>query len=220
MRVLTRLLLGVLFVACIALIVFLLRGPKTTETWATLTGVLAVLAAVIAVWPALRVLELQEDATRPAPTPYFDITSRYSLLLLRVKNLGAGVAYDVRLNWQKHPQDQEGRDVTALDQISALVPQESASVLLGVPHQLFKKYEVMEFEGTLEFKDATGKRWRHPFRVSADEHRKRLIHDDELPRALYDVQQIPKALDEISKAIQSLRKDEDNSELDAQTKGG
>ncbi len=211
MRVLTRLLLSVLFVACIALIVFLLCGPRTTETWATLTGVLAVLAALIAVLPSLRVIQLQEDASRPAPTPYFDITSRYSLLLLRIKNLGGGVAYDVRLNWEKHPQDQDGREVTALDQISALVPQQSASVLLGVPQKLFEKYEAMEFAGTLGFKDAAGKRWEHRFRVSADEHRERLVHDDELPRTLYDVQQIPKALDEISKAIQSLRKDEDNS---------
>jgi hypothetical protein len=166
---------------------------------------------VIAVWPALRVLELQEDATRPAPTPYFDLTSRYSLLLLRVKNLGPSIAYDVRLSWHKHPRDQEGREVTALDQISVLVPQASTSVLLGASHQLFDKYEEMQFAGNIAFKDTRGKLWRQPFRVSADEHRKRLAHDDELPRALHDLQQIPKALDEINKSIQSLRRQEGES---------
>jgi hypothetical protein len=98
MRILVRLLLAVVFTAAIVLVAVLLLGPKSKETWATLTAALAVIAAVISAWPSLRVLEIQEDATRPSPTPYFDFTSRYGLMLLRVKNSGAGVAYDVRLN--------------------------------------------------------------------------------------------------------------------------
>jgi len=100
MRLFVRSLLAVVFFAAIALAFVLLMGPRQTETLATLTAVLAVIAAVISAWPSLRVLEMQEDATRPCPTPYFDITSRYGLLLLRVKNLGAGVAYNVRLTWE------------------------------------------------------------------------------------------------------------------------
>ena len=98
MRILVRLLLAVVFTAAIVLVAVLLLGPKSKETWATLTAAPAVIAAVISAWPSLRVLEIQEDATRPSPTPYFDFTSRYGLMLLRVKNSGAGVAYDVRLN--------------------------------------------------------------------------------------------------------------------------
>ncbi len=78
---------------------------------ATLTGLLAVIAAIIAALPALRILELQEDALRPRPTHYFDLTSRYGLLQLRIKNLGAGVAYDVVLDWKEHPVDHKGNQV-------------------------------------------------------------------------------------------------------------
>jgi hypothetical protein len=67
MRILVRLLLALVFTAAIVLVAFLLLGPKSKET-ATLTAVLAVIAAVISAWPSLRVLEIQEDATRP----YFD----------------------------------------------------------------------------------------------------------------------------------------------------
>src|ERR1039458_6013511 len=107
MRILVRLLLAVVFTAAIVLVAVLLAGPKSKETWATLTAVLAVIAAVISAWPSLRVLEIQEDATRPCPMPYFDVTSRYGFLQLRVKNIGAGVAYDVILSWDKHPQNAE-----------------------------------------------------------------------------------------------------------------
>jgi hypothetical protein len=147
------------------------------------------------------VLEIQEDATRPHPIPYFDLTSRYGLLLLRVKNSGAGVAYNVRLNWKTHPLNEEGEEMSALDTISVLIPQDSVSVLLGRPHQLFQKYPAMRFEGTVTFKDVTGKEMNHPFICSADEHRQRLVHDNEFPRTLHDLQQLPKQLEEIAKAI-------------------
>lgn len=203
MRILIRILLGLVLVAAVVLAVVLLLGLKETETvmWATLTAVLAVVAAVISAWQSLRILEIQEDATRPCPTPYFDITSRYGFLLLRVKNLGAGVAYGVHLNWNKRPQNEEGEEVTAVDAVPVLVPHESVSVLVGRPHELFNKYPAMRFEGIVECKDVTGKHMTQPFICSADEHRSRLVHDDELPRTLYDLQQIPKRLDGIADAI-------------------
>ena len=205
MRVLARILLAAVFFAAVALACFLLLGPREKENWATMTGVLAVIAAVISAWPSLRVLEIQEDATRPCPIPYFDLSSRYGLMLLRVKNLGAGIAYDVQLEWTKHPQNEEGEEVTTLDALPVLPPQASVSVNVGRPRELFKKYPTMRFEGTVRFKDVTRRDISQPFVCSADEHRRGLVHDDELLRTLYDVQQIPKELKKIDKAIQDLR---------------
>jgi hypothetical protein len=111
------------------------------------------------------------------------------------------VAYEVRLKWDKHPQNEEGEELTGLDEIPVLMPHESASIMAGRPSELFKKYPEMRFEGTIEFKDVVGKRRTQRFVCSADEHRKRLFHDDEMVRTLYDLQQIPKKLDDISEAI-------------------
>jgi hypothetical protein len=202
MRVFVRSLLGAAFIAAIVLVSFLLLGPRSKETWATLTGVLAVVASVISAWPSLRVLEIQEDATRPCPMPYFDVTSRYGLLLLRVKNIGGGAAYDVVLNWATHPQKIDGKDVTELDSISVLMPRDSVSVLVGVAHDLLEKYPAMRFAGKLEFKDVTGKRITQPFVCSADEFRNRLTFDDEMPKTLHDLQALPEKLTDICKAIQ------------------
>lgn len=193
------------FFAAIGLAAFLLFGIKGKQTLAALTGVLAVIAAVISAWPALRVLEIQEDSLQPRPTPYFDLTSRYNLLLLRVKNIGLGVAYDLQLTWNTHPRNEEGEEVSALDFISVLTPQDSVSVMVGRPQQLFQKYSTMRFEVTFEFRDAAKKKMRAAFVVSADEHRKRLVHDDELPKTLYELQQIPGKLDEIGKEIRKIQ---------------
>lgn len=205
MRILVRLFLGVVFIAAIVLVAALLLGPKSKETWATVTAALAVIAAVIAAWPSLRILEIQEDATRPSPTPYFDLSSRYGLILLRVKNIGVGVAYDVSLNWEKHPLNEEGEEVKALDTISVLMPQDSVSILIGRSGELVKKYASMCFEDSVAFKDVAGKKHTQRFRCSANEHRKRLVHDEELPYTLYELQKLPKELAEIRKAIESFR---------------
>ncbi len=71
MRALVRILLAAVFIGAMVLAAVLLLGAKSKETWATLTAVLAVIAAVISAWQSLRVLEIQEDATRPCPTPYY-----------------------------------------------------------------------------------------------------------------------------------------------------
>lgn len=204
MRNFARALLSVVLFAAIGLIVFLLIWHKEKETWATITGLLAVIAAVISAWPALRVLELQEDSSRPRPTPYFDLSSRYGLLQLRVKNLGGSVAYDVHLKWKSHPIDHKGVEVTALDYISALLPQESVSTMVGGATDVVKKYSTMRFEGEAEFRDANRRALCQKFICSVDAHQKRLVHDDELPRTLHDLQEIPKELSRIGDALQRM----------------
>lgn len=205
MKILVRSFLSLVFLFCVALAAFLLHGPKDKETWATLTGLLAVVAAAIAVLPALRVLDLQEDALRPRPWPYFDVTSRYNLLQLRVKNFGGGVAYEVHLEWKEHPLDHNGNQVTSLDHIPVLLPQESASTLVGVSANAVKELARSRFEGECQYKDASGKRFRQKFICSVDAHQKQLIHDNELPKTLRDLQEIPKELSRIGKLLEGIK---------------
>lgn len=192
--------LGIVFVACVGLAAFLLHGPKEKETWSTLAAVLA----VIAVLPALRVIEIQEDSQRPHPTPYFDLTSRYNLLQLRVKNFGASVAYDVQLKWKTRPVDHKGDEVCSLDRISVLVPQESVSTLIGAAHDTVRKLSDSQFEGECHFKDASGKRFRQRFICSVDASLKQLVHDNELPKTLRELQDIPKELARIADRLEKV----------------
>jgi hypothetical protein len=207
-RTLARISLALVFVACVTLAGFLLHEPKEKETWATLTGLLAVIAAVISALPALRVLEIQEDALRPRPTPYFDLTSRYSLLQLRVKNLGAGVAYDVELHWKVHPVDHEGNKVTSLDKICVLLPQESASTLIGVSTHIVKEFSQARFEGECWCKDSTGRKHHQNFVCSVDANQKQLLHDNELLKTVRDLQDVPKELARIADQMEKFKQSE------------
>ena len=191
--------------ACFALAVYLLYAPKEKETWATLTGLLAVVAAVIAVLPALRVLEIQEDVLRPRPIPHFDLSSRYHLLQLRVKKFGGGVAYDVRLRWKEHPRDHKGEEITSLDQISVLLPQDSVSTLVGASPTFVKELSQSRFQGECRFRDSTGKGYHDDFVCSVDGNLKQLLHNDEMLKALHDVQEIPKELTRIADLLQAIK---------------
>jgi hypothetical protein len=203
MRFILRFCLIALVATCIVFGGYLIYTKfDEKETWATLAGLLAVIAASIAVLPALRLLEIQEDTLRPRPTPYFDLTSRYALLQLRVKNCGAGVAYDVRLKWKKHPVDHQGNEVNSLDHIPILLPQESVSTLIGGSSDKVKELSKSQFEGECLYKDSTGKKLREKFICSVVGNQKRLLHDDEMLKALHDVQEIPKQLERIASLLE------------------
>lgn len=208
-KILAKTILAIVFLASLALVGFLLHAPKEKETWATLTGLLAVIAAVIAAVPALRVLEIQEDALRPRPTPYFDLTSRYDLLQLRVKNLGGGVAYDVDLKWKTHPVDHQGNAIRSLDHISVLLPQESASTLVGAASRIVREISQSRFEGECSFRDSTGKKYSQKFICSVDAHQKQLLHDNELPKTLRDLQEIPTELSRIAKMLENFSRSDE-----------
>lgn len=197
--------LGIVFAACMILTGLILHGPLGKETWPTLTSLFAVIAAVIGVLPALRVLQIQEDALSPKPVPYFDITSRYSILQLRIKNFGSGVAYDVRLHWTNQPTNHDGDLVTSLDNISVLVPQQSASTHLGTSFEMVRRFGDTVFHGECHYSDSTGRRFRQKFICSVDAHRKQLIHDDEMPKTLKDLQDIPKELARIAERLEDFK---------------
>lgn len=198
--------LAIVFALCVGvgIFVFVLLGPREKETWATLAALLAVIAAIIAVLPALRVLQVQEDSQRPRPTPYFDLTSRYGLLQLRLKNTGGSVAYDVELHWKTPLMNDEKDLAKSLDRTAVLLPQESVSTLMGAAHEMVPKFADTRFEGECSFRDASGKKFKEAFVCSVDGNQHQLVHDTELPRTLRDLQDIPKKLDEIAEQLKKL----------------
>ncbi len=208
MRRLVRGALFLILIAAIGQIGFLLfhLQPNEKETLAAITGLLAVVTAVISAFPALKVIELQEDASQPRPIPYFDVTSRYDLIQLRVRNIGPTVAYDIRLEWLNRPVDHKGEDIKALDIIPVLSPDQSVSTLVGAAHELVQKYASLRFEGHVEFRDAKNRRTRQGFVCTTQEHGKRLVHDEELPKTLYDLQKIPGQLEKITQALSKMAK--------------
>jgi len=212
LRVAIRLILVVAAILAIAAIVVSLLPISlgSPEIWAVVAAALAVITSVVSSWPAQRVLELGQDAQKPYPHPAIDVKSRYMLMQLRVTNFGGSVAYDIRFKWHKPLLDANGELVRFTNQeggaeIPVLMPKESVAVLIGANHTLFEKYKDMDYSGEIEFSDASGKRMKHRFYLSAEAFRNTLVYDEEGSRTHYEIQKIPDELRKLRGEVRQLR---------------
>jgi len=186
-----------------------LAGHGLHMAWAVIPGALAVIAATISAWSTHRLLELQRDARRPYPYPSIDVSSRHQIVQLRVTNCGGTAAFDVQLRWQRPLLNVDGKPVRFTEQAGApeipvLLPHESVAVPVGGSQEVFNREQKIDHEGTVEFKDASGTPRCHHFHLSAEAYRHGLLYDREDPKTHYELQQIPKKLDCIQKAIAKL----------------
>jgi hypothetical protein len=189
-------------------------GLNNATTWVTLAAALAVLAAVASAWTSQRMVELQEDALEPNPVPWIDLRSRYGMAQFRITNHGGSAAYDIRLSWERPLHDAGDRIVTlGIDTpIRVLAPRQSASVLIGIPHMWFSKVSDTTSKGSISFLNASGHRRSTPFTVSAEHERTALVHYDELPKTLYELQKLPDLLEKLCKAVAELSIDRENKD--------
>jgi hypothetical protein len=105
--------IGVISVQGIQLLLF---GYNKVE-WNSIAASLAVVTAIISAWTMQTSFERQEEGRRPYPYPTLDAYSRTSLFQLRLANMGASTAYDIRLNWDKPLLNRKGNPVRFLKEI-------------------------------------------------------------------------------------------------------
>jgi hypothetical protein len=202
---LSLLLAGIVAVA-VAVVALYRLGGNDPAAWATVSAVLAVLAALSAAWTSQRVVELQEDALAPNPVPCIDMRSRYQLAQFNISNRGASSAYNVQLKWDQ-PLESANREPVMLGvdgPIPVIGPGEAASVKLGAPFAYLKVWTDTTRRGTIAFDDATGKHYSRSFIVSPEHERVALSYNEERVRTEYELQQIPDALGKIAKALEKL----------------
>jgi hypothetical protein len=208
-RVITRiaLLLGLLSVLWIGIATFSGTQYPDADSRALLAALLAVVAAIVSAWTSQRTVEFQEDQLKPNLIPQFDLRNRYLLAQFQVTNLGGSSAYDVEIVWDRPLLKCDDSEVKlgTKGTIPALAPGASASVSLGVSHEFMSKNNDTTYEGTIKFRDSSGRRRSKRFVVSAEHERNALTHDREAPKTHYQLQRIPDALEKIRVEISNLR---------------
>lgn len=185
-------------------------GVQQKETWAIIAAALAVITSIISAWSAQKILELQEDESKPNPLPSLDLTNRYGLVQFRVTNYGGGTAQEIRLRWNKPLLNKDGQPVqfhddSNLPDIPALLPHESIATRVDGSKQFFEKHKNSEFTGVLEFKDASGKKTNRPFHLSAYQYRYTLEYENEELKTNYELQKIPEKLEKLTNEVRDLR---------------
>lgn len=190
-----------------------LLGPDEGATWTTFAAALAVVSSLITARTGQRVLEIQQAAQRPYPYPFIDASSRYQLLQLRVANFGGTAAHDIRLEWKNRPLDFQNRPVSFTSQsgapeIAVLLPGQSVATPIDSDAGFFGKHEDANYTGRVFFKDASGKSLHHDFYVSAGQYRLSSSYAEEEPKTHFELQKIPKQLEELRHAIDRLQNKE------------
>ncbi len=208
MRILFRTMFGAsIFVALAVAVASVWKlGWIEPAAWATVAAALAVVAAVASAWTSQRVLELQEDAQQPNPTPVIDVRRRYGLSQFRITNHGGSEAREVRIDWDEPLRDADGKDVLlGRDLPIPVIPAgESSSVMMGASHRLFNAHADTTRHGTIRYKNGSGREFAVRFMVSAEHERAGLVHDAEEPKTLYELQKLPDELARVAKQVAAV----------------
>lgn len=192
-------------------VAFLLRGADKPESWIVTAGSLAVITAVFSAWSSRRVAELQEDALRPNPYPTFDFHSRHGLVQLRVKNTGATAAHDLSLEWDQELTNSNGVKIGFFAKdgragVTVLMPSDSISQIIDVPHAFLPRHPDGEYTGRLTFKDPSGRSYNRPFRLDARPYEWSPVDDAEANLTHRELQKVPEQLEKIARAIEKATK--------------
>ncbi|HSG15109.1 MAG TPA: hypothetical protein VLE70_02150 [Anaerolineae bacterium] len=139
----------------------------------------------------------------------FDLTSRFGLALLRVKNTGGMVAHSISLEWTPELRNDKGETIgfpktNDTPAISVLLPGESISQIIGVHHEFIASHPETEFTGYITFQDPSRYTYKRPFRLDGRPFVGTPTHDDEAVKTHYELQKLPKELADIRKVLEKL----------------
>lgn len=201
-----------LFASIISVLVVTFRGTDKPETWTVIAASLAVLTSVISTWSSRRLLELQEDAQQPNPTPNFDLKSKFGAALFTVSNTGKLTAYNISLEWDVALKDMEDRIIgfvkTTRPGIAQLLPGESLSQWINVHADFIQNLPDQDYRGRIEYEDANGRKYKKTFRLDGHQYDGTPAHDGEWTKTQYELQKIPRELQAIRQILERKKLEE------------
>lgn len=211
MRILARVLLlvAVFIAAAVAILSAAWPGSFQLDSLNVIAAALAVITASLSAWSAQKLIEQEEDARRPQLYLSIDVTSRYNLAQVVLRNVGGRPAFDIYLTWDQPLLDHKGVPITftgRADGLAApvLMPGETLSAVIDVTSDLAKRADLL-FSGSIRFSNRPmGKQQTEGFLLSAEKYRQTLLHVDEMTRTLYELQKVPGELHDLASTLHSL----------------
>lgn len=206
--------LSIVFVIFILASILIVVVSFCNKEWSTVTASVSLIIAIISGWVAYEVFYKQAQAEKPQIVLRLDFQSRYSLVLLVAENLGTRPAFNIKFNWKRELKNHKGQPVrfnkydNHVD-IPVLNANETTSVIVGTPNALFeqcKKEEVFDFSGVISYQEVlkSKRRTTYPFLFSLSHYGNSPIIENEEPKTMYELQKIPKKLDEIIKELKKM----------------
>ena len=211
MKITFRILCSLIILASILLIV---KSIFENE-WNTIVASLSLIIAIISAWIAFEAFRNIEDQKKPLLTITPDFTSRYKRMQLRLCNHGQYSAYNVKIEWKNQPTKSNGEKVifnkyrTGDYEAFILTGKEETTVTVDSTESFFERYrdKSLIFTGFISYslKRDSKRRKKEPFEFSLEHYVGSPSFEDEEKKTIYELQLIPKKLEEIKKEINKLK---------------
>ena len=159
----------------------------------------------------------QLDSKLPQIIIDTDFKSRYGLVVLSIKNLGEMTAFNVRIKWDKPVLNYKGENIfgQSTDSLLTTFPvlqmgQELKITIdeIGLFYSKYKDNE-LQYSGTVTYSlsKTTNTTIETDFNLDLSIFRKTLYHETESLKAFFELQKLPKALDEIKEELKKRNKE-------------
>src|SRR5690625_2911024 len=210
-KLFTQILLALTLIFSISIFVAALNviGPRNIEVWAVLVAVLAVVSSVVSAWSSYSVIDLQKEALKPNVSISYDFESRFGLVLLKLKNTGGSSAKMIQISWDLKIKDFNNSEIDFVNinnsnKITYLSNGEEINRIIDTDFNFFERYNDTKLSGKLSYEDLTGRPYEYSFVISAEHFRLSPTYSNETLKTEYEIQKIPKALDNLTSQIKIL----------------
>ena len=204
-RGIIRLFLVLIFLTSSIVLVkaILLVDSEKASAWNAIAASLAVITAIISTWGAQKIIEQQEDAQKPSPYLYFDVSSRYQLVLLAIKNSGGTPSYKVSITWEKPLINYKGENIPS-SEIPILLPNETISIVVDQSASIFTNQD-LNYSGKISYYNSSNNLFQRDFEISLEQYRGTLMYSDESLKTHYQLQKLPDILEKIESQLKEIR---------------
>lgn len=183
--------------------VFLSVYSFSVKNIALLISSLSVITSAISGLIAIMVLKANKDKERPFLMLKPDL-SRYNLIQISLKNYGEELAII-----EKIEVDNEFKlinDKNFFEEIKGIVlaPKEHISFILIGQKEFREKNKNYTSKGTIHYKNLNGKKYKNDIFFSIENIGSTPTYNTEEKKAFYEMQKLPKKLNEIKRAIEKI----------------
>jgi hypothetical protein len=222
-----RNLLKISFITLILASIVLVVIAILNKQWETTTAAISLLIAVVSSWIAYETFYTQSLAKKPQLILAPDFKSRYDLIQLSLKNNGEKSAYHIKILWNETLLNHKNAPVTFNKfsnkyEVLVLNPMEETKVIIDTNSGFFSRSKPakLNYSGTITYKEFldSKKLLAQKFEISFEHYGESPTYEDEMTRALYEIQQIPEKLETIGKHLKNIKIQINDSKQDLESK--
>lgn len=177
----------------------------------------SLLIALVSMFVTTLAYNQQLDSKLPQIIIDTDFKSRYGLVVLSIKNFGEMTAFNIQIKWDRPILNYKGENIfgqsveSVVTNLPVLQMGQELKITIDEIGHFYSKYKdnELQYSGTVTYSlsKTTKSVIQTDFVLDLSIFRKTLYHETESLKAFFELQKIPKALDEIKEELKKRNKE-------------